>query len=78
MVEVRINCEWIVEPEGACYLITSPDFPGFILGADSADHVVEKVPKMLRAFFDDGTAEPVYRFTGPKPPAAASPLPPTP
>ncbi len=63
MAEIRIDCEWVVEPEASGYLITSPDVPGFILGADDADHVVAKVPKMLRAFLDDETAEPVYRFT---------------
>ena len=77
MVDVRINCEWIVEPEGSCYLITSPDAPGFVLGADDANHATERVPKMLRAFLGDETAEPIYRFTGPRPPAAASPPPPT-
>jgi hypothetical protein len=66
MAEIRIDCEWVVEPEASGYLITSPDVPGFILGADDADHVVAKVPKMLRAFLDDETAEPVYSFfTGP-------------
>lgn len=77
MAEARVDCHWIIEPEASGYLVTSPDAPGFVCGADSADHVVAKVPKLLRAFLDDETVEPVYRFTGPQPPAAASPPPPT-
>ena len=62
---VRVDCRWIVEPGASGYLVTSPDIPGFVCAADSADHVVAKVPKLLRAFLGDATAEPVYRFTGP-------------
>lgn len=66
MAEIRIDCEWTVEPAASGYLITSPDAPGFVCGADNADHVVAKVPKLLRAFPDDETVEPVYSFfTGP-------------
>ena len=64
MSDIRVDCEWTVEPEASGYLITSPDVPGFILGADSAEQAVQKVPRMLRAFLGDETAEPVYRFTG--------------
>lgn len=62
---VRVDCEWVVEPAARGYLITSPDVPGFILGADDANHVVAKVPRMLRAFLNDETVEPIYHFTGP-------------
>jgi hypothetical protein len=65
MAEVRINCEWIIEPEARGYICTSPDAPGFVCGADSADHVVAKVPGLLRGLLDDETVEPIYRFTGP-------------
>lgn len=66
MAEARVDCRWIVEPGTSGYLVTSPDAPGFVCGADSADHVVAKVPKLLRAFLGDETAEPVYNFfTGP-------------
>lgn len=63
---VRVDCRWIVEHGTSGYLVTSPDAPGFVCGADSADHVVAKVPKLLRAFLGDETVEPVYSFfTGP-------------
>lgn len=66
MVEVRINCEWVIEPEASGYLCTSPDAPGFVCGADSADHVVAKVPGLLRGLLGDEAVEPVYSFfTGP-------------
>ena len=68
MAEARVDCHWIIGPEASGYLVTSPDAPGFVCGADSADHVVAKVPKLLRAFLDDETVEPVYRFTVPAAP----------
>jgi hypothetical protein len=68
MAEVRIDCTWLVEPEYSGYLVTSPDHPGFICEADSADHAVAKVPELLRDFIEDETAEPVYRFDRPAAP----------